>query len=118
MQAMKWIKRIVGEQSLRKLVSVDYNKSAVFTRYSDGTISDLEWVNLDKVKVITNDSGPWGDDVWFVLLSKTRQIEFPLGINGCDSILKRLKELPGFQLQGMNSTSNTEFQCWNRSNTH
>ncbi|MFL0804256.1 MAG: hypothetical protein K6L81_11100 [Agarilytica sp.] len=115
---MKWIKRIVGEKNIKKLVSAGYNESAVFTNYSDGTINNLEWVNLDKVKVVTNDSGPCGDDVWFVLLSKTKQIEFPLGLDGCDSTLKRLKELPGFQLQGMNSTSNAEFQCWNSSNAH
>ncbi len=70
--------------------------------------------DLGAVYVETNDSGPWGMDVWWVLLDKTEKlgVAYPLGAEGEDDVLARLQSLPGFEVKGMDSTKNARFLCW------
>lgn len=78
----------------------------------DGTKDFADLADLRKVLVATNDGGPWSYDVWFVLEGSKNKIEFPLETHGLNDVLSRLKQLPGFELRGMNSTSNAWFECW------
>ena len=73
----------------------------------------IDLTSLEKVWVATNESGPWGYDVWFVLQSRDIEVEFPLETNGYDEFLARLEQqLPGFQVRGMNSATHAWFECW------
>ncbi|WP_077411843.1 hypothetical protein [Marinicella sediminis] len=96
------------------LVSDDGTQLSVLS--PDGTKDSIAWNSLLKVEVQINDTGPWGIDVWFVLRSNSCEVLFPLGASGCDDVINNLKNLPGFEIKGMNSTSNETFTCWERSN--
>jgi hypothetical protein len=81
----------------------------------NGSVQAVSLQRLRDVHVETNDSGPWGVDVWFVLRDDLdQQCAFPLGATGEGVVLDRLHQLPGFQLDGMNSTANARFLCWQR----
>ena len=69
---------------------------------------------LGAVYVETNHSGPWGADVWWVLNDKAgrTKVTFPQMATGEDAVLERLRLLPGFDVQGMNSAKNARFTCW------
>ena len=70
--------------------------------------------DLGAVYVETNDSGPWGVDVWWLLQDKSGEtrVAFPQLATGEDAALDRLRLLPGFEVKGMNSTRNARFRCW------
>lgn len=70
--------------------------------------------DLGSVCVETNHSGPWGADVWWLLNDKDGQtkVAFPQLATGENAVLERLKQLPGFEVRGMNSGNNAEFICW------
>lgn len=70
--------------------------------------------DLGAVYVETNDSGPWGADVWWLLNDKAGQtrLAFPQFAAGEEAVLERLRLLPGFQVRGMNSTQSARFMCW------
>jgi hypothetical protein len=74
----------------------------------------IRMADLAAVYVETNDNGPWGCDVWWILNDSTGQtrIAFPQMAQGEDAALARLQSLPGFVVQGMNSTTNARFLCW------
>ncbi len=78
---------------------------------SDQRISMRE---LGAVYVETNDSGPWGADLWWLLNDKSGQtkVAFPQMATGEDAVIARLERLPGFEIKGMNSTENARFLCW------
>jgi hypothetical protein len=82
----------------------------------DGVVEAIELSDLDAVYIETNDSGPVGIDVWWIPLGSDPQggCVYPLGATGEQRVLERLKQLPGFEIQGMNSTSNQRFLCWKR----
>ena len=80
----------------------------------DGTVERMGFGEIRRVIVETNDTGPWGADVWWILEGATAQqrLCFPQGATGEDVILDRLSKLPGFGIRGMNSTRNAQFECW------
>lgn len=69
--------------------------------------------DLGAVYVETNDSGPWGADVWWLLKDKSgkTRVAFPQLATGEEAALARLKSLPGFEVRGMNSAGG-RFECW------
>lgn len=73
------------------------------------SMSDLKAVHVE-----TNDSGPWGADVWWVLSDARgdEKVAFPQLATGEDRVLERLRLLPGFEVKGMNSAQNARFLCW------
>lgn len=70
--------------------------------------------DLASVYVETNDSGPWGTDVWWLLKDDTgkTRVAFPQLATGEDAVLDRLRLLPGFEVRGMNSGENARLRCW------
>ena len=80
----------------------------------DGKIEHIALRDLCRVLVATNDSGPSGMDVWWILegASAGQRVCFPQGATGESTALDRLRQLPGFQIRGMNSTQNAQFECW------
>ncbi len=74
----------------------------------------ISMADLGAVYVETNDSGPWGADVWWLLsdTSGETKVAFPQMATGEDAALERLCSLPGFEIRGMNSTQNARFMCW------
>jgi len=69
---------------------------------------------LRRISVETNDSGPRGIDTWWMLEGRSPgdALYFPVGATGDVDFLNYAVKLPGFELRGMNSTSNARFECW------
>jgi hypothetical protein len=105
-----------GEMAWQKVppeFSVWIADDAVHCQRRGGSVECVPISDLVKVSVETNDSGPWGYDVWFVLSgTQSRGVTFPLEAAGKDAVLIALKKLPGFEIRGMNSASNATFECW------
>jgi len=89
----------------------------------DGTI---ERVNVDELKEIaieTNDSGPAGADVWWILLGSNPETKcaYPGGATGEQKMQEWMQGLRGFDneavISAMQCTSNARFICWQPSQT-
>ncbi len=76
----------------------------------------IKVAHLTRIVVLTNDTGPWGMDVWWMLVDDTsrRAVSYPLGATGEQAMLDWMLTLPGFELRGMDSVENAEFVCWSR----
>jgi hypothetical protein len=76
---------------------------------------------LAGVAIETNDSGPWGADVWWLLFGAEDELAcaFPLGATGEEESVDYLTALPGFDhaemVKAMGSTGNMLFPVWRRS---
>lgn len=75
---------------------------------------------LAGVAIETNDSGPWGADVWWLLFGAADELAcaFPLGATGEKAAVDYLTALPGFDheqmVKAMGSTDNRLFRVWRR----
>jgi hypothetical protein len=94
-------------------VVVSTSDSGITAAYPTGTVQTIAWSSVSRIAVETNDSGPWGADVWWCLEGPSSSCSFPQGATGEVAALGEIRErFPGFQVRGMNSTSNARFVCW------
>ncbi len=81
----------------------------------------MSWSDLIRFEVRTNDSGPWGWDVWFVLVGVRDKVSFPLGATGEDKVLSKTASVTGQSrgdlIDGMSCTENRTFVTWQKSDT-
>ena len=106
----------------RFVVRVDEQR--VVCRRPSGEEEMVRWEELEAVIIETNDSGPWGADVWWVLIGRggSSGCAIPQGATGEDALLAALQELEGFDnervIEAMSSTDNRRFECWRRAKAH
>jgi hypothetical protein len=85
-----------------------------------GEVRGATKAGLERVVIETNDSGPWGADVWWLLFADHHEpaCAFPMGASGERSAVDYLMTLPGFDhaamLRAMSSTANATFPVWKR----
>ena len=84
----------------------------------DGIARRVAWSDLQGVEIATDDSGPFAEDVFWVLHGPDATLVIPQSAGGSDALLARLQQLPGFDNQAviaaMSSVSTNRFLCWER----
>lgn len=90
----------------------------VSATFPNGETQTLSWTDLVRFEIQTNDTGPWGWDVWFVLVGSRDRVTFPLGASGEDDILAKLESETGKSrsdlIGGMNCGENRVFVTWEK----
>ena len=80
-----------------------------------GVAKEVRKTDLSGVIIETNDTGPWGADVWWLLFGRDDQVAcaFPQGATGESDIIDFLIALPSFDhgqmIKAMGSTNNAVF---------
>lgn len=99
-------------------VLVEDNGEEITSTYPDGTVQRINWNAVETVEIHTNDSGPWGADVWWLLRSSNTSCSYPQGATGEIELISKLQTLPGFNnrefIEAMGCTSNRKFVCWQK----
>lgn len=100
---------------------VTLTETEVVNQRPDGKIERVALDDLSAIIIETNDSGPLGADVWWLLLGKSKKktgCVFPQGATGEKAVLDYAQSLPGFDnemlIEAMGSTENQRFLCWRR----
>jgi hypothetical protein len=97
---------------------VSLEGETVVVRSPDGTTQQLELDQLRGVVVETNDSGPWGMDLWWLLFGPDDRVAlaFPGGAAGEQAVIDRLMSLPNFDheemIKAMGSADVAVFFLW------
>lgn len=83
-----------------------------------GNVGRVEMADLHGVMIETNDSGPFGADLWWLLFGADDRLAcaFPQGAAGEEDAVNLLVGLPGFDheamIMAMGSTTNAVFPVW------
>ncbi|MBB5714197.1 hypothetical protein [Sphingomonas aerophila] len=83
-----------------------------------GRTTRLAKSDMIGVAIETNDTGPWGADVWWLLFGSEGQLAcaFPQGATGESGALDYLTQLPAFDYgqvaKAMGSTAKAVFPVW------
>ena len=106
------------QKESRYIVTVD--EKEIRCLRPSGETESVAWDDLDSVIVETNDTGPWGMDVWWLLLgvNGASGCSIPQGATGDQALLRKLQALPGFDneqfIAAMSCADNQRFLCWTR----
>jgi hypothetical protein len=82
----------------------------------DQVAEAVNWTDLKSVAIRTTSAGPFGEDVYWLLVGTDgRGVAVPQGA-APEGFLARLQALPGFDssavIEAMGSTSYRLFHCW------
>jgi len=114
-----WFKRPARlEPEAKWLISIQQD----IIRVADetGSPAALPAGELSAVAIETNDTGPWGADLWWMLFDADDKLAcaFPQGATGEEAVVSYLSSLPGFDheamMRAMRSTGNAVFPLWRR----
>ena len=100
------------------IVAVD-DLSIRVTDHAGATV-ELGKGDLVGVVIETNDSGPWGADLWWLLFGADDRLAcaFPQGATGETALIDYLAGFPGFDhgemIRAMGSTGNAVVPVWRR----
>lgn len=107
--------RVAGPLDFERDVMVSVSDTGVTAEYPTGAVLTIKWSSIERIIVETNDSGPWGVDLWWIVEGPTETCSFPLGATGEEAAIFELKRrFEGFEVRGMNSTSNARFVRWEK----
>jgi hypothetical protein len=100
-------------------VLVTADEAGIAATYPNGKRQSINWSQVQRITIETNDSGPWGADVWWLFEGSGQRCAYPQGATGDVEVLKLLPErFPGFSdeqvVRAMGCTSNARFICWER----
>ena len=122
-----WLKRMCSPQHAASRLQpesqfvVTVDDKGVCCQRPSGDTESVTWDDLDAVIVETNDTGPWGADVLWLLIGDNGSsgCVIPQGATGEPALLAKLQSLPGFDneqlIAAMSSFGNQKFLCWRRS---
>jgi hypothetical protein len=121
---LSWLRKRFGERkaepAFERVWIVDSSGQTIKVTEPNGATDELAKADLTNVVIETNDTGPWGADVWWRLvgLDEKAVVTVPHGATGETMLLDYLLGLPGFEHAEMTSvmccTDNAVFQVWNR----
>ncbi len=108
----------LNEQSVEHRYVVKTSPEAVVVICPDGQECEIRLDQLESVRIVTTEQGPWLCDFWYLLTDGYVQCSVPLGATGGQALLHRLQALPGWDtelpIEALGSTINNEFLCWHR----
>jgi len=116
----KW--RSKGPAALypESLFVVTVTPSEISVLRPDGDRECVALSDLQEIVVVTNSSGPWGMDVWWLLvgLGPNSGCAFPGGATGEEDVVIWTETLDGFDtkafIAAMGCTTEARFSCWAR----
>ena len=71
---------------IERAIVVRCDDDGIAAAYPDG-LEKIAWNDVDVVAIETNDSGPWGADVWWLLEGADKRCAYPQCATGDDAAL-------------------------------
>jgi hypothetical protein len=98
---------------------VEVTQTEIFVTEPNGLTSRMKIEEIAEISIVTDDSAPWNEDVWWVIAHQAgHSLLYPNGAIGEQDELERFNKLPNFDdktvITAMGSTSVARFVCWKR----
>lgn len=110
--------RLLGQApaSVSSVVGLTLHPDTLSLNYSTGQSETLPLEQLRAVRILTNDSGPFGNDLYFVLEGEWGTRRIPGDLDDCQQLFGLFDRLSNFDheksVQAMCSTANAVFDVW------
>ena len=106
------------KQSAEAEYEVEFDDELIRLKNPDDSVEEVKWDELKGFDVETNALGPFAPDLFWVLYGDGRGCVIPQGATGCEKLLEKLQDLPGFNndafIAAMSSTTDASFEIWRR----
>ena len=97
---------------------VTVTDSLVQVEYPESEPSLIYWEDIQEIKLVNTNSGPWLPDIWLFLIGASGKCVIPHGAKGFDDAFDRISKYEEFNFENfgksMTCTDNVEFHLWSR----
>jgi len=106
--------KTLPEDYFNVIITEDY----IQVEHPNKKTEKIYWKNINNIKLINTDEGPWLPDVWLAILDDVEGCIIPQGAKGCDEIYDIVSKYEGFDfenvIKSMQCTDNAEFELWSK----
>lgn len=100
-------------------VQLTWDDTGLTATFPAGNGQAIAWADINSIAIETNDSGPWGADVWWRIEGSQSLVAYPQGAMGEEQMLEELsRRFPALNHEAvalaMCCTDNARFVCWER----
>ena len=78
----------------------------------------IEWAEIEEIKLVNTDEGPFLPDVWLILIGNGTSCSIPQGSEGWDKVYAIVSKYEGFNfenaIKSASCTDNETFELWKR----
>ena len=97
---------------------VSFDDKTIICRRPHLAVEKITWDELREIEILTTDTGPILEDVFWVLHGDDKGCVIPQVADGFSELMERLQKLPGFKNQvvidAMASATNARFCVWQK----
>ncbi len=124
---MGFWKSILGgneDKGAKKLQPEDFytteiNDKTIKVLHPKRETEEIDWEEIEEIKIITTDEGPFLPDVWLILMGKNNKgCSIPQGSAGWTKVYDIVSKYEGFNfdkvIESATSTENKVFDIWNK----
>ncbi|MCB0608731.1 MAG: hypothetical protein H6562_01325 [Lewinellaceae bacterium] len=115
------MERIFGKankKSPEELFQVTITDDFVTVEHPKKKTKTVKWAEIEEVRVVNTDQGPWLPDVWIELVGKDDSCSIPQGAEGYNEVFEVVSGYDGFDamnyIKAMGSTDNEQRVLWKR----
>ena len=98
--------------------TVTINDNSVKVEHPKRATEEIDWEDIEEIRLINTDQGPWLPDVWLLLLGKGKGCSLPQGAKGFDDVYDVISKYEGFNfenvIKSMSCTDNAQFELWRK----
>jgi hypothetical protein len=113
-----YFERRAARLTAARMPLLEVREEEVACRYPSGEERRIRWDRLEQVSIVTNDRGPFADDVFWVLTGGETTIVVTNDLPAVAALNERVCALPGARadqiVAAMGSTGNATFDIWQR----
>ena len=111
-------KKAVENQQPEDLYKVEITDTYVLVTHPKRADEKIEWKEINEIKLVNTDEGPFLPDVWMLLIGNGKGCSIPQGSTGWDEVYNIVSQYEGFNFENViksaGCTDNQTFDLWKR----
>lgn len=100
------------------LFLITINNELIRVEHPDRETEEILWMNIEEIKLINTDAGPFAPDIWLALLGENSGCLIPHGTEGFETVFDTISKYDNFNFENfissMSCTDNEEFLLWKK----
>lgn len=100
------------------LYEVEITDNLVRVIHPSRPVEQIEWAEIEEIKIVNTDEGPFLPDVWLVLIGNGKGCSIPQNSEGWNKVYDVVSNYDGFNFENVMAsafcTENKTFDLWKR----
>ena len=107
-----------NKKKLEDYYEVELTEKSIIVTHPKRPTEQIDWNEIEEIKLINTDDGPFLPDIWLILLGNGRGCSIPQGSEGWNKVYNIVSKYEGFSFENVvksaGCTDNEVFELWKK----